>query len=85
MQVAIGKMFEMFIVHDHADLQLLKVLFNHVPTEPRVILVEMTTCKASLVLPDGCYAKFCRTWLGGATCARASRASCSTSTSSRTT
>lgn len=28
MQVAIGKMFEMFIVHDHADLQLLKVLFN---------------------------------------------------------
>ena len=24
-QVAIGKMFEMFIVHDHADLRLLKV------------------------------------------------------------
>ena len=28
MQVAIGKMFEMFIVHDHADLQLLKVLLR---------------------------------------------------------
>ena len=25
LQVAIGKMFEMFIVHDHADLRLLKV------------------------------------------------------------
>ena len=43
MQVAIGKMFEMFIVHNHADLQLLKVLFDHIQTGARVILLDMTT------------------------------------------
>jgi hypothetical protein len=50
-QVAIGKMFEMFIVHDHADLQLLKVLFNHLQTEALVVSPDMTTCKASLDPP----------------------------------